>query len=147
MGRGMAIGLGVVAGGLLGAAARPAVVYAFWLRGSDADTVGALVLASAGIGMTVGVSATLIAAPVRGAWVSSLVGALGGASLAYLATVVTFLPLFFVGLLGFNGVQVVDDEAPLYGVAMAATGALSGSGGAVLQGRLRGRRPMTASGS
>jgi hypothetical protein len=37
IGRGVGIASGMVAGGLLGAAAQPAVVYVFWLRGADGD--------------------------------------------------------------------------------------------------------------
>jgi hypothetical protein len=138
MGRGAAIGLGLLAGGLFGAAARPAVVYAFWLRGADADLSEALLLASAVIGLVIGFLAVALASLIRTTWGASLLGAILGAGLAYLCTALTFLPLFWCGLLGISGVQAVGEEAPLYGVAMALTGALAGGGGAFLQDWLSG---------
>src|SRR5262245_65841905 len=57
MGRGVGIASGTVAAGLLGAAARPTVVYVFWLRGADGDLSGVLFAISAGIGLVVGVVA------------------------------------------------------------------------------------------
>jgi hypothetical protein len=136
MERGMGIGFGVMAGGLFGAAARPAVVYVFWLRGADGDLSMVLLTISAGIGLMVGVVAVLIAAPVRSPLAGPLVGALAGAALAYLATILTFLPLFWGGLLGFNGIRAVDVEAPLYGIEMAVAGALAGGCGSLLRGWL-----------
>jgi hypothetical protein len=133
-------------GGLFGAAARPAVVYAFWLRGVDGDLSMVLLTISAGIGLMVGVVAVLVAALVRSLLAGSLVGALAGAALAYLVTILTFLPLFWGGLLGINGVRAVDAEAPLYGLAMALTGALSGGCGSLLHGWLCRRQPARRSG-
>src|SRR5262245_46268380 len=100
MTRGMAIVSGVLAGGLLGAVARPAVVYVFCLRHADAELSQGIMFLSAGLGFVVGVLAVLVSALLRGATTRTLVGALTGASLAYLLTAVTFLPLFFAGLLG-----------------------------------------------
>jgi hypothetical protein len=141
MGRGVGIASGIVAGGLLGAAARPAVVYVFWLRGAGGDLSAVLLAISAGIGLVVGVVAVLIAALVPGPRARPLLGALVGAALAYLVTTLTFLPLFWGGLLGLGGVRAVDAEAPLYGIAMALTGAVSGGCGPLLQGWLGRRRP------
>src|SRR5262245_21039819 len=119
MGRGTAAGLGLLAGGLLGAAARPAVVYAFWLRGAGGDMPLTLLPGSAAIGLVVGVVAVLIAA-LAGEGRGPLVGAISGAVLAYLFAALTFLPLFWGSLLGIvPGARVVDDEAPLYGLAVA----------------------------
>ena len=146
MGRGTGTAVGALAGGLLGAAARPAVVYAFWLRGADADMSAVLLSFSAAIGLAVGVVAVLIGAAVRGPRTGPVVGALAGAALAYLATILTFLPLLWAGLLGFNGIRALDAEAPLYGITMALTGALSGGGGSLLRGRLCRRQPARGSG-
>ena len=71
---------------------------------------------------------------------------LSGAALVYLVTVLTFLPLFWDGLIGLNGVRAVDGEATIYGAAMALAGALPGGCGLFLHGRLRGVRPLPASG-
>ena len=144
MSRGFGIVLGVLAGGLLGVVARPAVMYAFWLRGADADTTPILVFVSAGIGLVVGALAALSAAFLRGFWVRPVVGVASGAVLAYLASVLTFLPLFYGGLLGFGGIQAVDDDAVFYGAAMALTGAVSGGGGSLLQSWLQGARSVSA---
>jgi hypothetical protein len=143
MGPGSAIGLGLLLGGLLGAATRPAVVYTVWLRGADAEVSQVLLFASAGIGLALGVIAVLTAVPFRrsrGGWI---VAAVSGAILAYLVTAATFLPLFWCGLLNIAGIETVGNEAPLYGAAMALAGALSGGGGAFLMGRLGGQQPAT----
>jgi hypothetical protein len=143
MGRVTGIALGVLVGGLVGALARPTVVYAYWLRSADADLSWAVVTFSAGIGLIVGIVAVLIAALFRGPYAGPLAGAIIGAALAYLVTALTFLPLMFGGLLGVNGIRVVDDNAPLYGIAMALTGAVSGGGGAAVV--TAGRRASAAS--
>jgi hypothetical protein len=137
MGRGTGLGIGAAAGGLLGAVGRAAVVYAFWLRGAGGDLSGVVLTVSAGIGLVVGGVAVLAAALVAGPRARPLVGAAVGAALAYLATILTFLPLFWGGLLGIGGVRVVGDEAPLYGALTAAAGALAGGCGSLLHGRLR----------
>jgi hypothetical protein len=103
-----------------------------------------LLLTSAAIGLFVGIIAVLIGALFRSALTGSLVAAVSGAALAYLFTILTFLPLLFCGLLGINGVEAVDDEAPLYGLAMALTGALSGGCGTLLLGWLGVERRPTA---
>ena len=141
MGRGVGIVSGTVAGGLLGAAVRPAVVHVSWLRGVGGDLSVVLFAISAEIGLVVGVVAVLIAALVPGPRARPLLGALVGAALASLVTILTFLPLFWGGLLGLNGFRAVDAEAPLYGIAMALTGAVSGGCGSLLQGWLGRRRP------
>jgi hypothetical protein len=146
MGRVSAIVCGLMAGGLLGAAARPAVVYAVWLREADVELSQAILFVSAAIGLTVGVIAVVIAAFFRSTLASAVIGAASGAILAYAVTILTFLPLFWSGLLGIDGIRTVGNEAPFYGAAMAAAGALSGGCGAFLQGWLGGERPGTASG-
>jgi hypothetical protein len=72
-----------------------------------------------------------------------MVGAFAGAALAYAATIVTFLPLFWGSLLGLGGARVVDDQAPLYGAATALAGALSGGCGALVRARLAPKRSST----
>jgi hypothetical protein len=137
MSRGMAIALGVLAGGLLGAVARPAVVYVFCLRNAEVDLSQGIMFLSAGFGFVVGIVAVLISTLLRGTMTSAVVGALVGACLAYLVTAVTFLPLFFTGLLGVSGLEF-KEEPWLYGLAMALAGALAGGVGALLQGWLSG---------
>jgi len=144
MGSGSGIGLGILVGALLGAVARPAVVYTFWLRGAEGDLSTAVLLFSAVIGILAGIIAVLIASLVRSTLASAVVGAFSGAALAYAFTVLTFLPLFWCGLLGLNGVQAVDDEAPLYGLAMALTGALAGGCGGFLKGCLSSKEANSA---
>jgi hypothetical protein len=141
MGRGVGIALACLVGGLLGAAARPAVVHAFWLRNVDPNLLPLILSVSSGIGLVVGALAVLIAAFLRGTLLRVVVAAVSGAGLAYVATIVTFLPLFWSGLLGLGGVRTVGEEAPLYGAFMALAGALSGVCGALLQNRLTGPRP------
>jgi len=46
------------------------------------------------------------------------------------------LPLFWGSLLGLGGIQVMDVQAPIYGLAVAVSGAISGGCGALLQSRL-----------
>jgi hypothetical protein len=140
MTRGPAIAVGTLAGSLIGAVSRPAVVYTFWLRDANADMVQVLVPVSAAIGLIVGVAAVLLAVLVRGRWMSALVGACLGGGLAYLFAILTFLPLFWGGLFGFGDLKPLDDEAPIYGYLLALTGVLSGGGGALLAERLA-RRP------
>jgi hypothetical protein len=144
MSRGAGIGFGVIVGGLLGAASRPAVLYAFWLRGADPDASLALVAVSAGFGGIIGVAAVLIAALVRHPVARPIVAAAVGGALAYGAAILTFLPLFWGGLLGFGGVKPLDEEAPLYGIAMGLTGALAGGVGALVLGWVEGKRPALA---
>jgi hypothetical protein len=146
MGGGAGIGLGLLAGGLLGAAARPAAVYAYWLPDADPNLRQPILLVSAGIGMAVGVVAVLLAGLARRTWASTAIGVLSGSALAYLATILTFLPLLWAGLFGIGGIRTMNDEAPAYGVAMAFTGALSGGCGAILRSWLSGRRAAPASG-
>jgi hypothetical protein len=112
------------------------VVYAFWLRGADVDTTFAVLIFSAMIGLVIGILAVSIGVMVRDRMASFVVGAVVGAVLAYGATVLTFLPLLFGGLLGFNGIDVVDDAAPVYGAAMALTGAVAGGVGTLIGNRL-----------
>ena len=87
---------------------------------------------SAGFGFVVGVLAVLISTLQRGTVASAVVGALVGGCLAYLVTAITFLPLFFAGLLGVNGLEF-KDEPWLYGLVMALAGALAGGAGAMLK--------------
>jgi hypothetical protein len=137
-----------LAGGLIGAAARPAIVYAFWLGGTGGELSPLLLPVSAGIGLAVGLVAVLIASFVRGTLAGAAVGALSGAGLAYLAAALTFLPLFFGGLLGMEGLRAVGEEAaPLYGAAVALAGALSGGGGALAPGWLCGKGPAGSQGA
>ena len=140
MGRGAGIALACLLGGLLSAAARPAVVYAYWLRNADPNLLPLILSVSAGIGLVVGALAVLSAAFIRETWLQVIVAAVSGAGLAYVATIVTFLPLFWSGLLGLGGVRTVGEEAPLYGAFMALAGALSGLCGTLLQNRLTGPR-------
>jgi hypothetical protein len=137
MRRGMAIALGVLAGGLLGAVARPAVVYFFCLRNAEVELSQGIMFYSAGFGFVVGVLAVLISILLRDAVTSAVVGALVGACLAYVVTAITFLPLFFAGLLGVNGLEFKEDPW-LYGLAMALAGAVAGGVGAWLQNWLSG---------
>lgn len=143
MQRGAGTLLAVAVGGLLGAASRPAVLYAFWLRGADAEMSTLLLPLSAAIGLLVGTLAVLLAALVRGPWAVA-VGAISGAVLGYGATILTFLPLMFAGLLRINGIEFPDNTAPLYGAAMAVGGALSGAGAALLRERLASDPPQAA---
>ena len=144
MSRGAGIGFGVIAGGLLGAAARPAVLYGFWLRNADPDATLALTVVSAGLGGIVGVAAVLIGSIVRHPVACPITAVGVGGGLAYGATILTFLPLFWGGLLGFGGVKPLDDEAPVYGIAMALTGALAGGVGALVLGWVAGKRSAAA---
>lgn len=137
MSRGTGIGFGVIVGALLGAAARPAVLYSFWLRNADPDATLALLVISAGLGGIVGVGAVLIGSLVRHNVVRPIVAAVIGGAIAHVAAILTFLPLFWGGLLGFGGVRPLDDEAPLYGLAMSLTGALAGGAGSLVQGWVR----------
>src|SRR5262245_34011267 len=105
MSRGTAITFGVLAGGLLGAVARPAVLYVFCLRNADAQLSQAIIFLSAGFGFVVGVLAVLTSLLQRGAIASAVLGAVVGGCLAYLVTAITFLPLFFAGLLGVSGLE------------------------------------------
>jgi hypothetical protein len=105
---------------------------------ADEDLSMLLLFVAAGIGFVVGIIAVLVAAPFRASLGSSVLGAIAGAVLAYGAAMLTFLPLFWGGLLGIDGIQVIDDEAPIYGVAMAVSGAIAGGCGALLQSRLSG---------
>jgi hypothetical protein len=122
------------------------VVYVFLLGSADPDLRLPLLLVSAGIGMVVGIIAVLLGALARRAWSSAVVGSLAGAALAYLAMILTFLPLFWGSLLGLGGVRTLDDEAPVYGTAMALTGALSGGCGSLLRAWISGKRSTGASG-
>jgi hypothetical protein len=140
MGRGAVIALGTLAGGLLGAVSRPAVVYAVCMRNADVELSKAVLFGSAGIGLLVGAVAALIAAVPRTALARAVAGILSGAVLAYAFAAVTFLPLFFCGLLGVSGMEF--NEAPeLYGLGIALSGAMSGGGGALVQAGLRGPSP------
>jgi len=131
----MAIALGVLAGGLVGAATRPAVVYLFCLRNADVELSKGIMFLSAGFGFCVGVLAVLISIFIRGFWNRTICGALIGGFLAYLVTAITFLPLFFGGLFGVSGLEF-KEEPWLYGFAMAFAGALAGGVGALVQGWL-----------
>src|SRR5262245_5969535 len=144
MSRGAGIGFGVITGGLFGAAARPAVLYFFWLRNSDPDASLALLVISAGLGGIVGVMAVLIGSLVRHPVACPITAAAVGGGLAYGAAILTFLPLFWGGLFGFGGVKPLDDEAPVYGIAMGLTGALAGGVGALVLGWVEGKRPASA---
>jgi hypothetical protein len=144
MSRGAGIGFGVIVGGVLGAAARPAALYGFWLRNADADATLALTVVSAGFGGIIGVAAVLIASLVRHPVARPITAAAVGGALAYGAAILTFLPLFWGGLLGFGGVRPLDDEAPLYGIAMGLTGALAGGVGALVLGWVEGKQPAAA---
>ena len=137
MSRGTALASGLLAGGLLGAVARPAVLYVFCLRNADVDLSQGIMFLSAGFGFVVGVLAVLISTFQRGAVTSAVVGALVGGCLAYLVTAITFLPLFFAGLFGVSGLEF-KEEPWLYGLAMALAGALAGGVGALLRGWLLG---------
>jgi hypothetical protein len=145
MGRGAGIALACLVGGLMSAAARPAVVYAYWLRNADPSLLPLILSVSAGIGLVVGALAVLSAAFIRETWLRVMVAVVSGAGLAYVATIVTFLPLFWSGLLGLGGVRTVGEEAPLYGAFMALAGALAGSAGAFVQSRIAGRRSAPVS--
>src|SRR5439155_17265851 len=79
MSRGIAIALGVLSGGLLGAVARPAVVYVFCLRNADVDLSQGIMVLSAGFGFVVGVLAVLFSALLRDAVPSAVVGVAVGA--------------------------------------------------------------------
>jgi hypothetical protein len=133
----MAIALGVLAGGLVGAVARPAVVYVFCLRHADVELSQGIMVLSAGLGVTVGVLAVLFAALLRDAMTSAVIGATIGGCLAYFFTAITFLPVFFAGLLGVSGLEF-NEEPALYGIAMGLAGALAGGGGGLLQAWLSG---------
>jgi len=137
MSRGIAIALGGLAGGLVGAIARPAVVYVFCLRNAEVDLSQGIMFLSAVFGFVVGLLAVLFAALLRGALTSAVGDALIGACLAYLVTAITFLPLFFAGQGGVSGLEF-KEEPWLYGIAMALAGALAGGVGALLQGWLSG---------
>jgi hypothetical protein len=137
MSRGTAITFGALAGGLLGAVARPAVLYFFCLRNADAQLSQGIIFLSAGFGFVVGVLAVLTSALQRGVMASAVLGAVVGGGLAYLVTAITFLPLFFGGLLGVSGLEF-KEEPWLYGIAMATAGGLAGGAGALLQARLAG---------
>jgi len=142
MSRGTGIGFGVIAGALLGAAARPAVLYGFWLRNADPDAMLALLVISAGFGGIIGVAAVLIGSIVRHQVARPITAAAVGGALAYGAAILTFLPLFWGGLFGFGGVKPLDDKAPLYGIAMGLTGALAGGVGSLVQGWVRRDAPL-----
>jgi hypothetical protein len=120
------------------------VLYGFWLRNADADATLALVAVSAGFGGIIGVAAVLIASLVRHPVARPITAAVVGGALAYVAAIVTFLPLFWGGLLGFGGVRPLDDEAPLYGIAMGLTGALAGGVGALVLGWVEGKQSRDA---
>jgi hypothetical protein len=141
----MAVALGALAGGLVGAVARPAVVYVFCLRNADVDLSQGIMVLSAGFGFVVGVLAVLISTLQRGAMTSAVVGALVGGFLAYLVTAITFLPLFIAGLFGVSGLEF-KEEPWLYGVAMGLAGALAGGAGTLLRVWLSGppANPMSA---
>jgi MFS family permease len=139
MNRGIAIALGVLAGGLLGAVARPSVVYLFCLRNADVDLSQGIMVFSAGFGFIAGVLAVLFSALLRDAVPSAALGAAVGGLLAYLFAAITFLPLFFAGLLGVSGLEF-NQEPWLYGFAVALAGALAGGAGALLQAWLSGPR-------
>ena len=134
----MAIASGVLAGGLLGAVTRPAVVYIFCLRNADVELSQGIMFLSAGFGFVVGILAVLISAFQRGA-VTARSCALVGACLAYLVTAITFLPLFFAGLFGVSGLEF-KEEPWLYGFAMAIAGALAGGVGRCCKVGSRARR-------
>jgi hypothetical protein len=133
----MAITIGTLAGGVLGAIARPAVLYFFCLRNADAQLSQGIIFLSAGFGCVVGVLAVLTSLLQRGTIASAVLGAVVGGCLAYLVTAITFLPLFFAGLLGVSGLEF-KEEPWLYGIAMGLAGALAGGAGALLKSRLSG---------
>ena len=137
MNRAIAIVLGILAGGLLGAVARPAVVYVFCLRNADVELSQGIMFLSVVFGFVVGVLAVLSTAFLRGALIRAVVAALIGGCLAYLVTAITFLPLFFAGLGEVSGLEF-KQEPWLYGLAMALAGAVAGSAGALLQSWLSG---------
>jgi hypothetical protein len=135
MSRGSAVGLGLLAGGVLGAVTRPAVVYFFCLRSADVEFSFYIMCVSAAIGLVVGLAAVGIAAVGRGL-PSLMLGAICGGMIAYGFTMLTFLPLFWGGLLGVSGLRF-DEDPVIYGIAMGLTGVFAGACGALLQDRLR----------
>lgn len=132
MGRGSAVALATVIGAVVGAIARPAVVYFVSLQNADYELSNAIAFISVTLGFVTGVISVLIASVARSPGISAIIGAAVGGLIAYVFTALTFLPLFFSGLLGVSDLEFNADPA-IYGIAMGAAGALSGAIGGLLQ--------------
>jgi WD40 repeat protein len=118
-------------GGLLGTAARPAVMSAFWLVGEGPVNGGVLfasVVISCAIGLCVGALAGLIGAAISNPVAGPLVGAIAGAFLAFALSVVTFL---FLCLGTWDG-RPQDIDVNLYFPMMALSGAAPGALGGLV---------------